>query len=107
MLLMHLLSVVNLTFVSHGLPLATLLVPTADPFQSIKGLADAVNTGVKIVGGSIFVIAVSVAGIMRMVAFGSERRIALSNMALTAAVIGLVIMLLGLGLQNFIQTSLK
>jgi xanthine/uracil permease len=91
---------------SHLASLASLLAASADPFAQIKGLSDAVNTGVKIVGGAIFVVAVSVAGVMRMVAFGSERRIALSNMALTAAVVGLIIMAIGLGLSTFICNSL-
>ncbi|HTK08592.1 MAG TPA: hypothetical protein VL485_15600 [Ktedonobacteraceae bacterium] len=50
----------------------------------------------------LFVICVIVAGVMRMISFGNERRIALSNMALTAAVIGLVIVLLAVVLQGWL-----
>ncbi|WP_220192300.1 hypothetical protein [Ktedonospora formicarum] len=42
---------------------------------------------------------------MRMVSFGSDRRVAMSNMALTAAVVGLVIMLLGTTLSKLLATA--
>jgi hypothetical protein len=51
---------------------------------------------------TIFVICVIIAGIMRMVSFGNERRVAISNMALTAAVVGLVIALLALILRDWL-----
>lgn len=51
----------------------------------------------------IFVICVIVAGVMRMISFGNERRIAVSNMALTAAVIGLVIVLLSVAIRTWLE----
>lgn len=72
----------------------------------LTNLLNTINTAVTGVGATVFLISVAVAGIMRMVAFGSERRIALSNMALTAAVIGLVIMLLAGALHTFISNGL-
>jgi hypothetical protein len=42
-----------------------------------------------------------------MTAYGNERRIALANMAMTAAVVGLVIMLLSTGISKFIVGGLK
>jgi hypothetical protein len=55
----------------------------------------------------IFGIGIAIAGIMRMVSMGNERRVAMSNMALTAAVIGLVIVLLSNGLLTFLQGAFK
>lgn len=73
--------------------------------DTINTLLGNIQNLIHTVGLTIFLISVSVAGIMRMVAFGSERRIALSNIALTAAVVGLVIMLLGGAIQQFVTTT--
>lgn len=51
---------------------------------------------------TVFVICVVVAGLMRMLSFGNERRVAISNMALTAAVVGLVIILISIALRTFL-----
>jgi uncharacterized membrane-anchored protein len=51
---------------------------------------------------SVFVVCVIIAGLMRMLSFGNERRVAISNMALTAAVVGLVIALIAIGLRDFL-----
>jgi len=58
------------------------------------------------IGATIFLICVAVAGIMRMISFGNERRIAISNMAIAAAVIGLLIMGLAVGFQTFISNAM-
>lgn len=58
------------------------------------------------IGGSIFVICVIIAGLMRMLSFGNERRVAISNMAFTAAVIGLAIVLLSVAFQSFISKAM-
>jgi hypothetical protein len=86
--------------------LANLFVVIGDVPAQLNNLLNTINTGVTAVGATVFLISVAVAGIMRMVAFGSERRIALSNMALTAAVVGLVIMLLAGALHTFITTGI-
>ena len=57
-------------------------------------------------GLTIFLICVIVAGIMRMTSGGNERRVAMSNMAFTAAVIGLVMMLLAVAFQTFITGAI-
>jgi hypothetical protein len=98
MLFMHVLSSVDFTHVS--LPIAALM---ADPLPQLNKFVEQVRGTVLAVGGTIFLISVAVAGIMRMVAFGNERRVALSNMALTAAVIGLIIMLMATALSKFIN----
>jgi hypothetical protein len=104
MLFLHLLSSVDLTHLSHSIsfPLSSLLVMADDPLK-INALATKIKGIVMTVGGTIFLISVAIAGIMRMVAFGNERRVALSNMALTAAVVGLIIMLLATTLQTFLK----
>ncbi len=98
MLFMHLLASIDLTHVS--LPIAALMA--GDPLPQLNKFVQQIETTVRIVGGTVFLIAVAIAGIMRMVAFGNERRVALSNMALTAAVVGLIIMLMATALSQFI-----
>jgi len=49
-------------------------------------------------GVAIAVIGIIVGGLMRATAWGSEQRIAMSNKAITCAVLGLVIVLLGVTL---------
>lgn len=82
--------------------------PTAgsstDPFGDLTNLTSFLQTFILGLGATVFVIGVAIAGIMRMVAFGSERRIATSNMALTAAVVGLIIMLIGTGLLTVLKS---
>ena len=51
-------------------------------------------------GVAIAVIGIVVGGLMRATAWGSEQRIATSNKAIVSAVIGLVIVLLGVTLGN-------
>src|ERR1700731_1346149 len=88
---------------SHVVPHIPVAAPqvATDLTGSLSKLATAIETLARTLGLVIFLVCVIVAGIMRMVAFGSERRIQMSNMALTAAVIGLVIMLLAAAFQTF------
>jgi type IV secretory pathway VirB2 component (pilin) len=51
------------------------------------------------------VIGIIVGGIMRATAFGSERRIAASNVALSCAVLGFLIILLAQPIGNAIQSA--
>jgi hypothetical protein len=101
------------------LPLASIMAPLAgpgnapttipsgtntNPFQDLAALVTFLQSFIFWMGLTVFLIGVAIAGIMRMVAFGSERRIATSNIALTAAVVGLVIMLLGSALLSALTT---
>jgi uncharacterized membrane protein len=83
------------------------LAPPPDSLSQITSFVNAVKTTVQTLGGAIFVIGITIAGMMRMMSFGSERRIMVSNMAITAAVVGLAIMLMAGGidamLKNFFQ----
>ena len=83
-------------FISHLITLAPMAAcPGADAVgKQLQTVAQSIQGDARLVGLTVFLIAVIVAGIMRMVAFGSERRVALSNMALTAAVVGLAIIFL-------------
>lgn len=58
------------------------------------------------IGASIFVVCVIIAGLMRMLSFGNERRVAISNMAFTAAVIGLAIVLLSVAFGDWMGTAI-
>jgi hypothetical protein len=55
-------------------------------------------------GVAIAVIGIVVGGLMRATAWGSEQRIAMSNKAITCAIIGLVIVLVGVTLGGQIPT---
>ncbi|HEX3643773.1 MAG TPA: hypothetical protein VHV10_20990 [Ktedonobacteraceae bacterium] len=55
-------------------------------------------------GVAIAVIGIVVGGLMRATAWGSEQRIAMSNKAITCAIIGLVIVLIGVTLGGQIPT---
>jgi type IV secretory pathway VirB2 component (pilin) len=103
MILLHATSLIllNVThFVSHLIPLAPHL-PACDPVGgALNKAAQSIQADARTVGAIVFVLAVIIAGIMRMIAFGSERRVAISNMALTAAVVGLGIVLLAPLIQN-------
>ncbi len=75
----------------------------SDPFVTtlIGGLSVIINI-LMALGVAIAVIGIIVGGLMRATAWGSEQRIAMSNKAITCAVIGLVIVLLGVSLGNAI-----
>ncbi len=74
--------------------------------QPLQNLLDLVQSTALAIGGTTFVISVIVAGIMRMTSFANERRVSMSNMALTAAVVGLVIMVLSTAIHTFITGGL-
>lgn len=82
--------------IPHGLNLAC-----GDTFvlDLVHGLTVVIGilTGL---GVAIAVIGIVVGGLMRATAWGSEQRIATSNKAIVSAVIGLVIVLLGVTLGN-------
>lgn len=59
------------------------------------------------VGGGICVIGIMVGGLMRATAFGNERRIAASNVALSCAVVGFIIVLLASTAASTIAGFLK
>jgi hypothetical protein len=55
-------------------------------------------------GVAVAVIGIVIGGLMRATAWGSEQKVAMSNKAITAAVIGLVIVLLGVTLGSQVPT---
>src|SRR6266568_4893837 len=59
----------------------------AGTLQEVTTLVNNVEVTVKIVSGGSFVIGISAGAIMRMLAFGSDRRVAMSSAALTAAIV--------------------
>ncbi|GHO78875.1 hypothetical protein KSD_66460 [Ktedonobacter sp. SOSP1-85] len=80
---------------------------TGDPYKDIVNFANSIRSLVYVLGFTIFLIGIIGAGIMRILSFGSDRRVAMSNMALTAAVIGLIIILLGAGLSTLLQNAFQ
>jgi hypothetical protein len=71
----------------------------SDPFVEtlVSGLGTIINILMGL-GIAIAVIGIVVGGLMRATAWGSEQRIAMSNKAITCAIVGLVIVLLGVTL---------
>src|SRR5690349_13218657 len=71
----------------------------SDPFVStLTGGLGMIISILMGLGVAIAVIGIVVGGLMRATAWGSEQRIAMSNKAITCAVIGLVIVLVGVTL---------
>jgi len=96
-----------LPMLSHWMPVlaAGPAANCSDPFVStlISGLGTVINVLMGL-GIAIAVIGIVVGGLMRATAWGAEQRIAMSNKAITCAVIGLVIVLLGVTLGGQIPT---
>src|ERR1035438_9740954 len=69
----------------------------------LKGFAAIIKVLVGL-GIGLSVIGIIAGGLMRATSFGNERRIAMSNTAITCAVVGLVIVLLGTGVGNELPT---
>jgi type IV secretory pathway VirB2 component (pilin) len=61
---------------------------------TLGGLLSSIQGLLTYLGGTICVIGIIVGGLMRATAFGSERRIAASNVALSCAIVGFIIVLL-------------
>jgi hypothetical protein len=61
-------------------------------YNDIVGFANSIQSLVQVIGGVIFIISISIAAMMRMMTFGGQQRIMFSNMALTGAVVGLIIL---------------
>jgi type IV secretory pathway VirB2 component (pilin) len=80
----------------HSVPSIVLAQLAASPtdIPQLDTFLSNIQTLFKALGTTVFVVCVIIAGIMRMISGGNERRVALSNMAFTAAVIGLAIVLL-------------
>jgi type IV secretory pathway VirB2 component (pilin) len=69
----------------------------------IQTLFNNIQTILTTLGLSVCILGIIVGGLMRATAFGNERKIATSNVALSCAVVGFVIVLLSSVLANGIQ----
>ena len=83
----------------------TLMIASAISSNCSDAFVSTLNHGLQTIvtilmglGVAIAVIGIVVGGLMRATAWGSEQRIAMSNKAITCAIIGLVIVLLGVTL---------
>ena len=88
----------------NWLPVLGTAVPNcSDPFVTalVGGLGTIINI-LMALGVAIAVIGIIVGGLMRATAWGAEQRIATSNKAITCAVVGLIIVLLGVTLGGAI-----
>ena len=77
---------------------------TIDPLNKLLG---SIAATLWTVGGVLCVIGLIIGGIMRATAFGSERRIATSNVALSCAVLGFLIILLAQPISDAILNIFK
>ena len=69
----------------------------------LESLFSGASTVLTTLGLSICILGIIVGGLMRATAFGNERKIATSNVALSCAVVGFVIVLLANVLAGAIQ----
>jgi hypothetical protein len=67
-------------------------------FGNALGILQAVGVGGLILG-------IAAGGLLRMFAFGNERRIAMSNVALSCAVVGFIILMLSGAAGNWFETN--
>jgi hypothetical protein len=91
------------------------LTPTCNPAAGadnyaqtlgLDGFLNGIINSLYIVGGSICVIGLIIGGLMRATAFGSESRIAKSNLALSCAVVGFLIIVFASPIKNAL-TNIK
>jgi hypothetical protein len=80
---------------------------TGNGYQDIVNFATNIMSTLRILAIVVFFISITVAGMMRMMSFGGQQRIMISNMALTSAIIGLVIVAISFVLQSLIQAAFK
>src|SRR4051812_8104546 len=88
---------------THVLAVAAPPVACTDQFvEAVTGGLGAVINILTALGVAIAVIGIVVGGLMRATAWGAEQRIAMSNKAITCAIVGLVIVLLAVTLGQAI-----
>jgi hypothetical protein len=80
--------------------------PPGGTMKQVTTFVTDVENTVKTVAAGCFVIGISIGAIMRMLAFGSDRRVAMSSAALTAAIVGLAIFLAASGIQSYLGMTL-
>ncbi|MBO0783663.1 MAG: hypothetical protein J2P37_33035 [Ktedonobacteraceae bacterium] len=82
----------------HTIPavIHQVLQPLADPpaYKQLTAFVNSIMNLVRQIGLVIFIISISIAAMMRMMSFGGQQRIMFANLALTSAVIGLVVLAL-------------
>ena len=85
--------------------IASLLTPLdlGPAQQKLEGVFTNAATVLTTLGLSVCILGIIVGGLMRATAFGNERKIATSNVALSCAVVGFVIVLLSTVLAQGIQ----
>jgi hypothetical protein len=81
-----------------------LLAPPAkdEVFTNMTSLIQRISTFVRNIALIVFLISITIAAMMRMTAFGGQQRIMYSNMAMTSAIIGLIIVAIAQLLQSLI-----
>ncbi|BCL80636.1 hypothetical protein ccbrp13_31010 [Ktedonobacteria bacterium brp13] len=75
-------------------------------FSNLSTFLTAVESLLQWLGGILCAIGIMVAALLRITAFGNERKIAISNLAISAAIVGLIILLLATAFQKFITRNL-
>src|SRR5262245_3223047 len=75
-------------------------------YKNLVNFANGVTSLIRFIAATIFFIGITIAGMLRMMAFGSDRRILLSNMALTSGLVGAIVIAMATVLQMFITNIL-
>jgi hypothetical protein len=104
----HHTSFITLLYLTNSIRVLTANTPFSicnDPFVKtlIRGLITIIGV-LRALGVAIAVHGIVMGGLTRILSFGNERRISESNRAIIEAVVGLIIVLLGVTLGNEIPT---
>jgi len=73
--------------------------------SSIEGFVSGITNMLTVLGLTVCVVGIVVGGLMRATSFGNERKVAQSNQAIAAAVIGLIIVLLAGTIGTAVATA--
>lgn len=100
MILLHIAQVAHhatqhITLVPHVLLIVgQIAAKPGDGFAQITDFIKTIRSTIVGVALVVFFIGISVGAMMRMLSFGSERRIMLSNIAISSAIVGLAVVVL-------------
>ncbi len=80
------------------------MLPIGDPLQQSEALATTLEQTVNFIAGVVFFISIAIGAMMRMTAWGNEQKIAISNRAFAAAIVGLAVFAADHAISSYIST---
>ncbi|MBO0790533.1 MAG: hypothetical protein J2P36_06235 [Ktedonobacteraceae bacterium] len=104
MLLLHAIQhVATATPDWHIIPgIALQLAKGPAAYDDIMKFSKSILSLVRSIGLVVFLISISIAAMMRMMSFGGQQRIMFANLALTSAVIGLIVLALASVIEGIV-----